>query len=81
MRTTITLDDDVALRLKAEMRKSGRSFKETVNIAIRSGLSEGKRNMPRRRFIVRARPMRAVAGISFDCIPELLEQLEGPFRT
>ncbi|MGH7962252.1 MAG: CopG family transcriptional regulator [Candidatus Binatia bacterium] len=38
MRTTITLDQDVAAKLKAEARRSGKSFKETINEAIRRGL-------------------------------------------
>jgi hypothetical protein len=31
MRTTLTLDDDVAAKLRAETRRSGRSFRDTVN--------------------------------------------------
>jgi len=30
-RTTITLDEDVRANLEADMRESGKSFKETVN--------------------------------------------------
>ena len=37
MRKTITLDDDVNQLLREEMRRSGRSFKETVNEALRRG--------------------------------------------
>jgi len=79
MRTTLTLDEDVAKRLKAAARKSGKSFKEIVNAALRNGLEERTRG-PRRRFVVEAKPMKALAGVNFDCIPELLEQLEGPNR-
>lgn len=38
MRTTLTLDDDVAEKLKAESRRSGQSFKQTVNEALRRSL-------------------------------------------
>lgn len=41
MRTTLTLDDDVARRLKEIARSSQRSFKEVVNDAIRRGLAVG----------------------------------------
>ena len=43
MRTTLTLDDDVAAKLRAEARKSGRSFKETVNQVLRLGLHTGEK--------------------------------------
>lgn len=39
MRTTITLDDDVAAQLKAVARERDVSFKEAVNSAVRRGLS------------------------------------------
>ena len=38
MRTTITLDPDVAARLKAAVRKRRQPFKVLVNQALRSGL-------------------------------------------
>lgn len=39
MRTTLSLDDDVAALLKQEMRRSKKSLKEQVNDALRLGLS------------------------------------------
>ena len=38
MRTTLTLEDDLASFLKARARQLGISFKEMVNRALRSGL-------------------------------------------
>lgn len=38
MRTTLTLDDDLAAALKERARKSGRPFKELVNSTLRMGL-------------------------------------------
>lgn len=38
MRTTVTLDADVAKALQDRMRERGSGFKETVNAALRSGL-------------------------------------------
>ena len=40
MRTTLTLDDDLAALLKKRARELGISFKEVVNCVIRSGLGE-----------------------------------------
>jgi len=39
MRTTVTLDADVAARLKQAARDRGISFKEALNSAVRAGLS------------------------------------------
>jgi len=41
MRTTLTLENDLAQRLKQLARTTGKSFKEVVNTAIRKGLSLG----------------------------------------
>jgi hypothetical protein len=40
MRTTITLDADTEALVRKRMRERGISFKQAVNEAIRSGLSE-----------------------------------------
>ena len=37
MRTTLTIDDDVAAALAAEVRRSGRSLEDVVNAALRIG--------------------------------------------
>ena len=42
MRTTLTLDDDVASRLQAEARRSGRPFKVVVNECLRAALAQRK---------------------------------------
>lgn len=41
MRTTLTLDDDLARQLKEQARRSGKSFKEVVNATLRHGLARG----------------------------------------
>jgi Ribbon-helix-helix protein, copG family len=52
MRTTVTLDDDLAARLKQAAHERGISFKAAINEAIRGGLD----NPPRaRRFTVEPR--------------------------
>jgi hypothetical protein len=78
VRTTLTLDKDVALQLKAEMRRSGRSFKETVNNCIRLGLNASRQGNAAKPFRLQARPLGMRPGLPYDNIGELLEQLEGP---
>lgn len=42
MRTTVTLEPDVAQLIQALMRERGLSFKEAVNLAVRRGLGPTK---------------------------------------
>ena len=81
VRTTLTLDDDVGAKLRQETRRTGRSFKETVNEYLRIGLNARQAMKPPRKFVVRAKNMGALRpGISLDSISELLEQIEGPLH-
>ena len=77
MRTTLTLDEDIAKLLRSEMRRSGASLKTVVNRFLRIGLmTSGK--PARKRFVVNPRPLGLPAGLSYDNVEELLEALEGP---
>jgi predicted transcriptional regulator len=78
VRTTLTLDDDVAARLKAEARRTGRSFKEVVNELIRQGLLARREASAAKPFRVRAKPLGLREGLSYENIGELLEVIEGP---
>ena len=79
MRTTMTLDDDVAAKLKAEARRSGRSFRETVNEMLRRGLSTRYSRAPKEPFRVTARDLgKLLPGLTLDSVADLLEQVEGP---
>ena len=74
MRTTLTLDDDVAALLNKEARKSGEPFKQVVNRFLRLGLTAAKQPA-RKPFVVK--PMNL--GLPpFEKVEELLEYLEGP---
>ena len=77
MRTTITLDDDVAAKLKEEMAVSGRSFKETVNQHLRASLVDPPANA-RKPFKVRDIGVRI--GLDFTSTSRFLEELEGPLH-
>jgi hypothetical protein len=78
VRTTLTLDDDVAARLKSESRRSGRPFKDVVNDYLRRGLEGTRSSEPRKRFVVKARALGVRPGIDYDNVADLLEQIEGP---
>jgi hypothetical protein len=81
VRTTLTLDEDVVARLKAEARRTGKPLKQVVNESIRRGLLRPRRAAARAPFRVVARDLGALRpGLSLDNIAELLEMAEGPHR-
>jgi hypothetical protein len=78
VRTTLTLDEDVADKLRFLSRRTGRSFKQVVNEALRRGLDTRHEEQPLKPFRVRARRLGLRPGLSYDNVGELLDQLEGP---
>jgi hypothetical protein len=81
MRTTLTLDDDVAARLQAESRRTGRPFKTVVNEYLRAGLAQRRVAKAAVRFRVEPVSMGApLPGRSYDNIGALLEEIEGAER-
>ena len=42
MRTTLTIEDDLAKQLKEIVHRSGKSFKQVVNDALRAGIQNGR---------------------------------------
>lgn len=75
MRTTLTLDPDVAAKLKEVARRQGVSFKEAVNSNLRRGLAGGEPVASPYR--VRPRPMGAKPGLDLDRARDLADRLEG----
>ena len=77
MRTTVTLDPDVEQLLRDDMQRRRLSFKEALNQAIRSGLSNatgpGADETP---FIVRARGMGLRAGLDSGRLNQIADELE-----
>lgn len=80
MRTTLTLDEDVAAKLKSLARRTGRAFREVVNDTLRRGLVGPPAAAARQPFKVEAQDLGPRAGLSMDNIAELLEQVEGPLH-
>jgi len=81
MRTTLTLDDDVAVKLKAESRRVGRPFKEIVNETLRTGLASRRVATQRQAFTIVARDLGNLRpGLTLDNVAELIEQVEGPLH-
>ena len=77
MRTTLTIDDDLAAALKTSARRSGRSFKAIVNEATRRGLSTGEKPASSRaRFRVQSAPREFLPGVDPLKLNQLVDELE-----
>jgi hypothetical protein len=77
MRTTLTLDPDVAAKAKRSAIKLGKPFKEIINAALRIGLDQVLKPPPSRPYCTTARPLGLRRGFSYDNIGELLARAEG----
>ena len=78
MRTTLTLDEDVAAKLRAESRRAGRPFREIVNETLRRGLASRWVARQRQSFKITARDLGDLKpGLSLDNVAELVEHVEG----
>ena len=76
MRTTLTLEDDLAGLMKRRARELGISFKEAVNRTIRAGLGEvtATRRDPAPKTISHSFGFRP--GIDLDKLGQLADELE-----
>jgi len=76
MRTTLTLDDDLAALLRIRAKELGISFKEVMNRVIRSGL--GERGLRPNHPIPKAIPhsFGFNSGLDLDKLNQLTDELE-----
>ncbi len=76
MRTTLTLDDDIADSLKEQARLLNAPFKRVVNDALRRGLSPGGGQAPLRRFSVVPNDSGFMPGVDPLKLNQLNDELE-----
>ena len=77
MRTTLTLDPDVASKAKKSAAKTGKPLKEIINAALRIGLEQVANPPGAKPYRTRGRPMGLRQGLSYDNVAELLARAEG----
>ncbi|MSV35836.1 MAG: DUF2191 domain-containing protein [Bryobacterales bacterium] len=75
MRTTLTLEPDVALKLKRKMAARKLTLKDAVNQALRIGLTAEERPKSKP-FRVEPFSMQFLPGIDQDKLGQLADQLE-----
>lgn len=77
MRTTLTLDPDVAAKARRGAAQLKRPFKQIVNDALRIGLDEVLKPVAAKPYRTKPRPLGLREGFSYDDIAELLARAEG----
>jgi hypothetical protein len=77
MRTTVTIDDEVARLLKEAMHRQRTNFKEALNSALRRGLTTpATPPTSRKRFTVKASNLGLRPGIDPTSLNKLAAELE-----
>ena len=76
MRTTLTIEPDVAQLLRREIRRSDRSMKAVVNEALRIGLGMRSKTPQRSRYEVKPHAFGFKPGIDINRLNQLVDELE-----
>jgi hypothetical protein len=76
MRTTLTIDPDVAMQAKEAIRLTGLPFKTLINSALRIGIDAVVAPKTARPYRTQGHPMGLRKGLSYDNIHELLAIVE-----
>lgn len=74
MRTTLTLDPDVAQRLESEMRRRGGGIEQIVNEALRVGLGLSDNPVRPTPFVVEPHAFGFPAGVDLDRLNQLVDE-------
>ncbi len=81
MRTTLTIEDDVAFGIKRiQQSEPGKPFKVLINEILRRGLQESPKKKLKVPFKVRSRQLGLRKDLNFDNIEEVLDILDGVHR-
>lgn len=84
MRTTLTIDEDVARLLEKENRRAAEPMKQTVNRLLRSGLAQTASPAKPKRFVVKPLDLGTTpeqwARWADKSAQEILDDLDGEFR-
>jgi hypothetical protein len=76
VRTTLTLEPDVARMLEEEVHRVRKSFKHVVNEALRRGLSAPPSSSKAKRYKVEVHEARLIPGVDRFRLNALADELE-----
>ena len=75
MRTTLTIDDDIAARIDERRRRDGRSLKQIVNELLRDGLRNAERAPATKQYRTKAHDLRMRPGFDAARLNRLVDEL------
>lgn len=76
MRTTLTIEEDVARQIRRRMVEKKLPLKQVVNEALRAGLAKTRKKDGVPPFRVEPYPMQFQPGVNPDKLNQLLDDLE-----
>jgi len=76
MRTTLTIEPDVAEKLRRRMAQTKLPLKQTINEALRLGLAQINQSKRSRKFRVEPHASGFFPGIDHDRMNQLADELE-----
>jgi hypothetical protein len=75
VRTTLTIEPDVALRIKRAMAQRKLPLKRVINDALRAGLAVAGKDKPVE-FSVEPHPCKFKPGVDLDRLNQLVDELD-----
>lgn len=76
MRTTLTIDDDIAARIEERRRRDGMSLKQVVNVLLREGLRSSRQKPGTKPYRTRTRALGLRPGFDASRLNQLVDELE-----
>lgn len=76
MRTTLTIDDDVADQIEERRRREGLSLKQVINALLREGLRSGRQARRAKKYRTKPHKLGMRAGFDPARLNQLVDELE-----
>ena len=76
MRTTLSIDDDIAARIEERRRMTGQSLKQVVNQLLRAGLRSSERLPEARPYRTKTQKLRLCPGFDAVRLNQSVDELE-----
>ena len=76
MRTTLTIDDDIAVQIDERRRREGHSLKRIVNMLLREGLQSDRQAPRAKKYRTKTHKLRMRPGFDVARLNQLVDELE-----
>lgn len=76
MRTTLTIDDDIAVRIEDRRRRDGQSLKQVINRLLREGLRHDRRPPEARKYRTKTHKLHLRPGFDAARLNRLVDEIE-----